>query len=321
MRRRWKVLGWLAAIAIVAAGGFLAYASNQAAGFLAQTLTVGVETAQGSGWPEPEGPADIGYVGDPAAAFGYAFANLTLATDIGAMPAWLVPPAADAKQAEDWAIFVHGIGGRRENGYRFLPALHEAGLPVLMLSYRNDEGAPAAPEGVYAFGLTEWHDLDAAVAYALAQGARSVVLVGESMGGGIVGQFLRRSERADAVSALVLDAPAIDFPGVMLAQMQRLGVPFAPLVGRGGTWLFSYRTGVDLGDAVVTGPLARYAGPMFLSHGAADSLVPIETSDWLARERRSTTEYLRTQSEHIASWKEDPARYDAALSRFLATLR
>ncbi len=310
----------LAAIGIVAFGGFLAYASNQAATFLAQSLTVGGETAQGSGWPAPQGPQDIGYVGDPGAAFGYAFEEIALAADIGDMPAWLVPPEGGNQGAERWAIFVHGIGGRRENGYRFLPVLHEAGLPVLMLSYRNDEGAPAAPEGVHAFGLTEWQDLDAAVAYALANGAGSVVLVAESMGGGIVGQFLRRSPRAERVGAIVLDAPAIDFPGVMLDQMRRLGVPLAGLVGRGGTWLFAWRTGVDFGDAVVTGPLAGFTGPLFLSHGAADRLVPIETSDWLARERRSPTDYLRTEADHILSWKEDPARYDAALSGFLATL-
>jgi pimeloyl-ACP methyl ester carboxylesterase len=320
MRTRWKVMVGLAAIALVAFGGFLSYASNQAANFLAQSLTVGGETAQGSGWPAPERPEDIGYVGDPQAAFGYQFEDIALPTDIGDMPAWLVPPAEGMENADRWAIFVHGIGGRRENGYRFLPVLHDAGLPVLMLAYRNDEGAPAAPEGVYAFGLTEWRDLDAAVGYAVANGAGSVVLVAESMGGGIVGQFLRRSERAQRVAAIVLDAPAIDFPGVMLDQMRRLGVPLAPLVGRGGTWLFAWRTGVDFGDAVVAGPLAGFTGPLFLSHGSADRLVPVATSDWLARERRSPTEYLRTEADHILSWKEDPARYDAALSGFLATV-
>ena len=37
------------------------------------------------------------------------------------MPAWLIRPAAGSAASESWAIFVHGIGGRRENGYRFLP--------------------------------------------------------------------------------------------------------------------------------------------------------------------------------------------------------
>ncbi len=313
------VLGMLAA-GLVGFGGLVAYASNEAAKFLEQSLTVGGETAQGSGWPEPEGPADIGYEGDPQAAYGYPVETLALPTDIGDMPAWLVPPPGGMAVAERWAIFVHGIGGRRENGYRFLPTLREAGLPVLMLSYRNDKGAPAAPEGMYAFGLTEWHDLDAAVDHAMANGASSVVLVGESMGGAIIGQFLRRSTNASAVSAIVLDAPAIDFPAVMLDQMARLGVPLAGLIGRGGTMIFAARHGIDLGDAVVTGPLAAFPGPLFLSHGAADRLVPVSSSDWLAQARRSPTDYLRTGADHILSWKEGPARYEAALSDFLATL-
>lgn len=313
------VLGVLAA-GLVGFGGFVAYASNEAAKFLEQSLTVGGDTAQGSGWPEPEGPADIGYVGDPETAYGYPFETVALPTDIGDMPAWLVPPPEGMAGAERWAIFVHGIGGRRENGYRFLPTLHEAGLPVLMLSYRNDEGAPAAPEGIYAFGLTEWQDLDAAVDYALSNGAASVVLVGESMGGAVIGQFLRRATNASAVSAIVLDAPAIDFPAVMLDQMARLGVPLAGVIGRGGTMIFAARHGINLGDAVVTGPLAAFPGPLFLSHGEADRLVPVSLSNWLADARRSPTEYLRIDADHILSWKRDPERYEAALSQFLATL-
>ena len=58
-------------------------------------------------------------------------------------------------------------------------------------------------------------DLDAAVSWMLARGAPSVILVGESMGGGIVGQFLMHSGEADKVVALALDAPALDFTEVV----------------------------------------------------------------------------------------------------------
>lgn len=52
----------------------------------------------------------------------------------------------------------------------------------------------------------------AAYAYAEAHGARQIVLVAESMGGAIAGQFLTRSPHAAKTLALALDSPALDFP-------------------------------------------------------------------------------------------------------------
>lgn len=307
--------GFLAGFAAlyVAIGGFLI------ARDLSATLHVGAATAQGSGWPAPQGPADIGYAGDPRAAYDYAFSEIGVAGPLGDMPAWLIP-AAGGTGASRWAIFVHGIGGRRENGYRFLPVLHQAGLPTLMISYRNDEGAPADPSGAYAFGLTEWQDLDAAAQYALANGASDLVLVAESMGGGIVGQFLRHSAHASAVSAIVLDAPALDFRAIVAATTGHMGLPLAPVLANVGLWLSGFTMPFRLGEADVRPELGGFAGPLFLSHGAADSIVPVSGSDGLLSRRVSVTDYLRTRADHIQSWHENPGRYDAALAAFLGNL-
>jgi pimeloyl-ACP methyl ester carboxylesterase len=285
---------------------------------LASILRVGAPTAQGDGWPAPQRPEDIGYVGDPGAAFGYAFSDVSLPTEIGDMPAWLVTPAAASPSR--WAIFVHGIGGRRENGYRFLPVLYEAGLPTLLFSYRNDEGAPPDPSGYYGFGLTEWRDLDAAVRYALANGARDVVLVGESMGGGIVGQFLRHSDRANAVAGIVLDAPALDFTGIVGSTVGGMGLPLAPLLARIGVPLSGLTLPLNLAEANVRAELDGSAPPLFLSHGHADRIVPVAGSDAVVDTRPHLTTYLRTSADHIQSWHEAPERYDGLLAAFLKTI-
>ena len=52
----------------------------------------------------------------------------------------------------------------------------------------------------------------------------------------------------------------------------------------------------------------------------ADRIVPVASSDHLAANRPHPTEYLRTEADHIQSWKADPDTYDAALSAFLDTL-
>src|SRR5690554_5051324 len=133
MTKRAKLLNWMAIAAAVLVVGYVVIGSWQAANLLDNTLRVGTPTAQSSGWPAPESPADIGYEGDPQQAYGYGFDNVVLDGQLGELPAWLIP-AATANASAPWAIFVHGIGGRRENGYRFLPTLHDAGLPVLMIS-------------------------------------------------------------------------------------------------------------------------------------------------------------------------------------------
>jgi uncharacterized protein len=300
---------------------FLGYGSWHTASTLESVLRVGAPTAQNSGWPAPEGPQDIGFKGDPAAAFGHDFEDVLLEGELGPLPAWLVPPQQGVSEGATWAIVVHGIGGRRENGYRFLAPFRDAGMPTLLISYRNDEGAPRDPGGFHAFGLTEWRDLETAARYALSRGAASLVLFGESMGGGIVGQFMRRSEHAGRVAALAFDAPALDFPDVLLNNMNQAGAPLPAILAPAGMRLFAFRNGLSIADADVRDAIAEFEGPVFLSHGAGDQIVPVATSDALAERRAGRITYLRTEANHILSWKENPERYEKALSEFLATVR
>ena len=140
------------------------------------------------------------------------------------------------------------------------------------------------------------------------------------MGGGIAGQFLRQSDAAASLSAIVLDAPAIDFNAILTNQIERMNLPLAPILARGALWFSGLAEPVQLADVVTTDEFAEFEGPIFLSHGFADSVVPIGSSDSLVAKREHVTEYLRTESDHIQSWKADPARYEAALSAFLTSL-
>jgi hypothetical protein len=269
----------------------------------------------------PTDPVELGYRGDPTAAFGIPFETVRYDTPLGPAGAWLVPGSRAAARADTpWAIYVHGIGGIRENGYKQLTALQQAGLTTLMLTYRNDKGAPADPRPLFAFGSTEWPDLDAAVSYALANGAPSVVIVAESMGGGITGQFLRHSTQTDRVIALVLDAPALDLHQVVAATLGRFHLPFATEIALASLWLFDLTHGSSLAGADTRREVAGFPGPLFLSHGTADSLVPVAISDRLVPQRTAPTTYLRTGADHLLSYKEDPARYRNEMVGFLEAL-
>ena len=143
---------------------------------------------------------------NPRVGLGLPFQDVTYRGPLGSYPAWLVPGARDT-----WAILVHGNAMDRLDTIKVVPALHRLGLPVLMISYRNDAGAPPDPSGMLRYGLTEWQDLAAAAQYALGHGARRLLLVGYSMGGAIVISFLERSPLAGRVAGVILDSPMTDF--------------------------------------------------------------------------------------------------------------
>lgn len=296
----------------IVGGGFV---FNQ---MLGRTLLVGQSTDLATAGQSDATPYDLAYRGDPQTAFGFAFSEVSVTTDIGEAPAWLVAP--DGGGRDTWAIFVHGIAGTREGGYRYLPSLRAAGFPTLLITYRNDEGAPRSPEGLYSFGLTEWPDLDAAVAYALERGARDVIIAADSMGGGILGQFLKHSSRASHVRALLMDAPALDFTAVGQGIAENFNLPFSGLLVRAALEMFAMGQGVHLWSASVLPEIAAFTGPILLVHGSGDRIVPIAISEHLLQMRYGETVFLRTHADHLQSRAENPAHCDQVLRQFLSTL-
>jgi pimeloyl-ACP methyl ester carboxylesterase len=308
--RRIAILVVVLALAWPVIGGFVLW--RVASGI----LTVGPLAEVLGELPVPAGPLELGYRGDPGEAFGLPFETVEVETPLGPAPAWYVP----GEQATG-AIYVHGIAGAREDGYRALSILSEAGYPVLLITYRNDPDAPADPGGAYAFGLTEWRDLEAAVAWMAEQGHDDIVLVAESMGGGIAGQFLSRSPEADRVVGLALDAPALDFRAVLAHIAERIGMPWPSLVARSSELWLAVLGPVDLREAQVVDVVAGFDGPLFLAHGTADTIVPVSISDEVEAQRQGETFGFRTGGDHLKSFAEDEAGYRETFDLFLAALR
>jgi uncharacterized protein len=257
--------------------------------------------------------ADI-YTGNPRQALGLAFADVAIPDELGPMPAWLIPG-----RARVWAIVVHGINGSRADGLNIVPPLHRAGMPTLLIDYREDRGAPASPDGLHHMGLTEWRDLQAAVRYALARGARRVVLVGYSMGGAIVSQFMERSVLAHRVAGLVLDAPALDWRSILEFNAREMGLPaFAVLPVE---WAIDLRIAADWNGLDALRHTADFHLPILLFHGTDDEVVPISDSDAFARALPGWVTYYRVPAAgHVESWNVDPTLYDQRVAAFLARI-
>lgn len=248
---------------------------------------------------------------DPRVSLGIDFADVDIEGELGAMPAWQVPGSGST-----WVLFVHGIDGERESGLRPLPTIVDAGLPTLLITYRNDVGAPPSPNGLISLGETEWQDLESAADYAIAQGATKFVLYGDSMGGSIVTQFLHRSAHADRVVGMVLDAPVLNWAGVLQGQADRLYVGFlgAPL-----QWTVQWRGGIDLGVLNELDQTATFERlPILLFQGLADPLVPPAESAAFAGSLPQAQYVPVAGAGHIQSWNVDPAAYEKQLAAFLA---
>jgi hypothetical protein len=310
-----RVALFVLSLVAFALAGYLAitgwFLSKTAAGI----LTVGPLAAAVAQADRPADPLAIGYRGTPDTALGLTYQPVAIETPLGPAEAWLVPGTGPASRR---AIYVHGIVGTRENGFRHLSMLHEAGWTVLLVTYRNDDGAPAAPDGRYGFGLTEWPDLEAAVAY-LAPDPKDpgLLVVAESMGAAVLGQFLAKSPLADRVAAVALDSPALSFSAVT-RQLAKAG---GGVLSGAKAWVASQilpgTTGLPLAEAEVAATFATFPGPLFIAHGDADRIIPIAPSKMLADTRGSETVTHWTNADHLGSFAEDPSAYRAAFGTFL----
>jgi pimeloyl-ACP methyl ester carboxylesterase len=263
------------------------------------------------------------FAGDPQEALGLPFRDVEIAAEIGMLAAWQVPTVHG--DTDRWAILVHGRGAEREECLRALPVLHDLGFTTLIPSYRNDIGAPASSDGRYSLGLSEWRDLEAALLYAVEAGAREVVLLGYSMGAAIVLQTLDRSWLSDRVTAVVLDAPVIDWSDVLRhhGSLNRIPGPIGrlsrSLIGR--RWarrLVGVHEPIDVAQTNWEHRAGELTHRTLLIHSLDDEFVPSGPSVSLAAKRPDLVRFESwREARHTQEWNVDPERWDAVVRDFL----
>lgn len=264
------------------------------------------------------------YSGSPGEALGLPYRSVNVPSELGPMPAWEIPANARGaagqtsphRPARAWAIVVHGINDDREVGLRIAPTLRRADFNSLLISYRDDLGAPEGPDGLHHQGQTEWRDLEAAVRYVLRRGGDEIVLDGYSMGGALITQFMERSRLANRIEGLILDAPALDWKAILEFNATRMGFPsFAALPVE---WAIEARTDVDWDSLDALQHPGDFQLPILLFHGDDDKVVPIETSEEFAEMLPQwVTYYAVPKAGHTQSWNVAPELYDRRLRRFL----
>ncbi|HEY7414321.1 MAG TPA: alpha/beta fold hydrolase [Ktedonobacteraceae bacterium] len=251
------------------------------------------------------------YYENPQSALGLTYEEVRVPGRLGELPAWLLPG-----ERKTWVLLVHGFRATREEALRVLPAIVELGFPALVITYRNDAGAPRSPDHRYHLGETEWEDVEAAVRYALTHGAHDIVLFGWSMGGCLVETFLRRSSEARQVRAVVLDSPVLNWHSVLDAQAHSLHLPrWSTFILK---WMAERLAGIDLATFNYDCPNEEMSIPTLLFHGTADTQVPVGPSDRLAQACPDLVTYVRVEGVgHTRAWNADPQAYEQALKTFL----
>lgn len=245
---------------------------------------------------------DLALIGTPA-DLGVAYQDVTLTTSDGiALAAWYTAPTNGIV-----VLIAHGHAAAR------LPEIHAMfasnGYGVLAWDAR----AHGASGGDFTtLGYYERFDVAAALAYAQAQpGVDKVVMWGQSMGGATA--ILAAAEQPG------IEAVIVDSAFTTLAETIHTAVPiavFRPFIRP----MAEAETGISIDLVRPIDAIARIAPrPVFIIHGAADTVVPPESGPRLyAAAGEPKALWVIPGAPHVGGFKLDPALYGTRVMSFLA---
>ncbi len=257
------------------------------------------------------------------AALGLPFEEVDIPTEGGKSPAWKVSGDADS---DIWAIHLHGIRTTRSVVLPGVAALQSTGVTSLVPSWRGDTEGPATFSGGSSLGQEEWRDVEAALKFAVASGANSIVLVGWSMGAMIGSLLLQNSPLADRVFAMVMVAPVTSWRLVLANAVRAAKLPKA--IG----WLVGgiLRTPVVCRIAGLAAPVklsafdaatARVNMPTLVIHNPGDHLSPFAaTVDFRARSDEHVELVVFEDAPHAMEWNREPGRFEDTVSAWVANI-
>jgi pimeloyl-ACP methyl ester carboxylesterase len=279
--------------------------------------------------PMDSGPASFGPLVDwtpdvffEPSAVAERFEEVHIPTAYGAAPAWLF----EGKKTDTWVIHIHGSWTDRSIMFRDVHAFRPLGFTSLIPSFRSDlEVSPPQAESSH-LGQTEWRDVESAVTYAVARGAKRIILSGWSMGGTIALLTAERSTYRDRIVGVVLVGPVTSWRKTITAGAARAGVPavgaglvmrllqappFARMLGLEEPINFNALEWVDVPN--------RVAVPTLVLHSNADQEVPWEISVAFQRANPDTVTLIPLpEAHHTQEWNASPRTFTHELRSWIS---
>jgi fermentation-respiration switch protein FrsA (DUF1100 family) len=228
--------------------------------------------------------------GDPASV-GLAFEDLRLTTADGVeIHGWFVPAGPD----DPVVLFFHGNAENISHRLKYLRALHDLGLGMLMIDYRGYglSGGRPTEAGTYRDAAAAWRYLreDRGIP------AARIVLLGYSLGGAVAAELASWTRPG----ALVLESTFTSIPDIGAHHY-----PFLPvrLLTR-----FRYPT---------EDYLARVRCPVLIIHSPDDRIVPFSHGQALLAAAPEPKALLRLSGGHNEGHFVSGDRYAEGLMGFL----
>ena len=252
---------------------------------------------------------------NPKCSIGLDYSEVKFRSELGDLGAWVI-----SGEGETWMVCVHGHRSNRRESLRFSPLFESMGLNQMLIKYRNDVDSPVDRGGYHMFGLTEWRDLEAAVAYVINQGAKNIFILGHSMGGSIALQFILKSNLRSHVNGIVLESPALDLNGIITAKAKALPFPITTLLPPIKK-MVSKLVNLDWSELDYISKASEIETPILLIHSTKDQTVPVAQSDQFANIIPHLYEYLRLEgAPHAASWNFAQHKVESLMKTFISNI-
>jgi pimeloyl-ACP methyl ester carboxylesterase len=268
--------------------------------------------------PEVGTPVSLsGWLGSTPEHFGYAhrYHNVTLPNGT---TGWLFPNNGDK-----WVIHVHGRRAMMGETLRNLEQFQNLGFNQLTISMSTDPKPYGRGVKVSKLGQTEWTEIEDAVRFATAAGARDIMLFGWSQGSLISSQFLINSSATDLVRGAIFDSPLLDYRTTMRFQAQRggydtvLGDRVIDAIRDSKAIRLVGYSNVDVDEISLVKEKKLPAIPVLVLYSMNDGHVAIADVHKFAEINPGVSLYEIPNARHCRLYNEDKNAYQAAISAWL----
>jgi len=231
---------------------------------------------------------------------------------------WLFDKASDK-----WVIHVHGRRAEKGETLRNVKQFSSLGFSQLTISMATDPKPHGLGVSKSRLGDREWMEIEQAIDFAKAHGAKQIILFGWSQGALIIGSFLNRAQDITYISGVIFDSPLLDYRSTMRLHAKKQGFPeeagdtvIEAIRSSKALRALGYRnTNTDDLSLVKTGVPMDI--PLLALYSSADGYVAIDDVHILAANNKNVQIVEISGAGHCRLYNHDTRGYQAAISNWL----